>query len=214
MTIDRSVLRPAQWQALAAALLVSACAMTLAAAWQHRALSALIAALSAVGIVAEAVRLNAPLWFAPAPDTGAPEIRLSALRMTTGLIVGAYTWAAASMFLIYRVAGLHWQHGWEYALAMALIALVHAGLFRHLGSAGPHTQATADWAARLAAVQGLAIAVGLVWLIASGKLATLKSDWAANNVFLAGGFAVLCLTAIVVKSHASLSRAPASDAGA
>ncbi len=53
--------------------------------------------------------------------------------------------------------------------------------------------------------QAVAIACGLIWLIASGKLSSLKGDWAANQLFLAGGFAIMCLSMIIMKTHAVLS---------
>ncbi|MBN9281050.1 MAG: hypothetical protein J0H37_02035, partial [Hyphomicrobium denitrificans] len=56
-----------------------------------------------------------------------------------------------------------------------------------------------------AALQAVAIACGLLWLIQSGKLSSLKGDWAANQLFLAGGFTVMCLSVIIVKTHSALS---------
>ena len=58
---------------------------------------------------------------------------------------------------------------------------------------------------KLAGYQAVLIGVGLVWLIGSGKLATLKGDWAANQLFLAGGFAIMCLSMIMIKSYAVLT---------
>ncbi len=201
MTFDR--LAPM----LMAALLASAGAMTLCAAWQVRGLSALAAALSAILCVAAAVHLNAPLWHAPADGVDADAPR-AALRQSTLLIVLVYAWGAIALFLIYRISGLYWRHGWQYGLAAALLAAAHANSVRRLArEPGPEAvHAATGHAVKLAAAEGLAIAVALLWLVGSGKLNTLKGDWAANQIFLSGGFAVVCLTAIIVKTHASLTR--------
>ncbi len=55
-----------------------------------------------------------------------------------------------------------------------------------------------EWGRKAACLQGFAAGTGISWLIGSGKLATVKGDWAANDVFLAGGVAILCLSAMAI----------------
>ncbi len=37
------------------------------------------------------------------------------------------------------------------------------------------------------------------------KLSSIKGDWPANQLFLAGGFTVMCLSVIIVKTYSVLS---------
>ena len=90
---------------------------------------------------------------------------------------------------------------------MLLIAVAHAIYLWRLAdpNASVSSPRAIDRAVRLAACQAIAIAFGLIWLIQSGKLASVKGDWAANQLFLAGGFAVMFLSAIIIKTNATLS---------
>ena len=58
---------------------------------------------------------------------------------------------------------------------------------------------------RLAFLQAVRSHADLIWLIGSGKLSSMKGDWAANQLFLAGGFAIMCLSMIMIKSYAVLT---------
>jgi hypothetical protein len=51
-----------------------------------------------------------------------------------------------------------------------------------------------------------AAAGGLVYLIGTGKLETLKGDWAANNVFLMGGLAILTISLIAALAQWRLTK--------
>ena len=194
---------------LAVTLLVSAGAMTWTTAAHNRGATAAIAALTALISVIATLRANSAFW---APPESAPEdatvVRAAALHQSGLVIALLYAWAALSLFLIYRYTGLSWRHGWQYASGSALIVAGHLLFLRNvLGDTAAATKTDAiNLAVKLAAVHGLVIACGLLWLIASGKLDTAKSDWAANDIFLAGGFTVICLTGLIVKTHAALTR--------
>jgi hypothetical protein len=56
----------------------------------------------------------------------------------------------------------------------------------------------------LTVLHGLAALCALVYLIGTGKLATAKDDWAANDVFLFGGIAILALCVIAAVTQARL----------
>ncbi len=151
---------------------------------------------------AAAVRINAPLWRRP-QSLVTPA---AALARTTRLTALIYAACGAAMAAIYLLTPLRWQHGWQYALAMTLAAGGTAVYARRLQA----TAVSVDFAAQLAGLQGIAVAVALIWMIASGKLDTVKNDWAANAIFLAGGLALVVVSAVAVKTHAALKAFRAS----
>ena len=118
-------------------------------------------------------------------------------RASAELMALTWSWGGVSLLLTYGPAGLKWQHGWQYGSAMLLIAGALAWHARRIvpGSSAA-TLFALEWGRKAAFAQGLACGIGLAWLIGSGKLDTVKGDWAANDVFLAGGFTLLVLSAM------------------
>ena len=60
----------------------------------------------------------------------------------------------------------------------------------------------------LTVLHGAAVGGGLLYLVGAGKLATTRSDWAANDIFLAGGLAILALCVIAAITQRRAPRAP------
>lgn len=194
---------PLPW--LLATLLAALVAMYLATSGLQKAQAATSAAAFAILLVIAGLRSNSPLWRrGTAKSTATPR---QALWLTTLLIMLAYLWCALAFYAVYLGTSLRWQHGWEYGSAMLLVAVGHAIYLWHLydPNASVSTPKAIGRAVALAALQAVAIACGLLWLIQSGKLSSLKGDWAANQLFLAGGFTVMCLSVIIVKTHSALS---------
>lgn len=194
---------PLPW--LLATLLAALVAMYLATSGLQKAQAATSAAAFAILLVIAGLRSNSPLWRrGTAKSTATPR---QALWLTTLLIMLAYFWCALAFYAVYLGTSLRWQHGWEYGSAMLLVAVGHAIYLWHLDdpNASVSTPKAIARAVALAALQAVAIACGLLWLIQSGKLSSLKGDWAANQLFLAGGFTVMCLSVIIVKTHSALS---------
>lgn len=194
---------PLPW--LLATLVAALVAMYLATSALQKAEAATSAAAFAILLITAAIRTNSPLW-----RRGTANIATTprqALWQTTLLVMLAYLWCALAFYAVYLGTTLRWQHGWEYGSAMLLIAVGHAIYLWRLAdpNASVATPRAIGRAVGLAALQAVAIACGLIWLIQSGKLSSVKGDWAANQLFLAGGFTVVCLSAIIVKTHASLS---------
>jgi hypothetical protein len=54
------------------------------------------------------------------------------------------------------------------------------------------------WAA---IVQATAATGGLGFLIATGKLGSVKPDWPANHIFLAGGLALIVISVMSAATH-------------
>lgn len=146
-----------------------------------------------------------------AADRTAAVAQLQATSVVTAMI---YAWGGAAMFMVYELTGLHWRHGWQYGSIMLLIA---AGLFAYVRVLDDRQSrltapAAVDRVVQLAALHGLATAVALGWLVLSGKLDTVKGDWAANAIFLAGGVSIIAISAMAVRAHRALTRAQASPA--
>lgn len=173
-----------------------------------------IVAAAAFAIAAGAVALvtNVGVWRQSA--AGAPtdaEAAGPALRRNLRLIMLVYAWGALALFAAYPLAGLRWQHGWQYGLAMALIAL---GILRHvhLMEPGqplrePKAVVAASW---LTGLHAMAAMTGVAYVLFSGKLGTPKSDWVANHAFIAGGLAVAVIGALALMTTRKLM--PAQDA--
>jgi NADH:ubiquinone oxidoreductase subunit 5 (subunit L)/multisubunit Na+/H+ antiporter MnhA subunit len=49
--------------------------------------------------------------------------------------------------------------------------------------------------------QAAVVVAALIYLLASGKLATPKDDWAANVVFLAGGVTILLISLVSLQTY-------------
>lgn len=133
-----------------------------------------------------------------------------ALRQSSTLAAICYAWGAVAMQGVYLtpLTGLKWQHGWQYALAMALLAAASLAFARALSdplrSARPTgAERPYRWAPALAAAQAGVAGVGLVALIVSGKLFSTRADWAANRVFAALAVAIFAVSvaSIVVQRH-------------
>jgi hypothetical protein len=128
-----------------------------------------------------------------------------------------YAWGAVTMQGLYLtpVTGLKWQHGWQYALAMALLAAASiayarslSGLIRSAHPTGMERQFR--WATPLAAAQAIVAGVGLVALWLSGKLFSTRADWAANRVFAALAVAILAVSLASILAQRRLKARPAS----
>jgi hypothetical protein len=131
-----------------------------------------------------------------------PPAAISA-AMNATYIGAVFLWGAGALTFGYGLTELYWQHWWQYAAAMILlagVALGYAAVLPRPGSAwaGP------TWLSRmtrLTLAQGVGAAAGLVFLIGSGKLIGDKPDWLANHVFLFGGIAIAVLSAVAVRAQ-------------
>ena len=198
--------------ALITVLLASAGAMWAAAGAGNRLLSFAAAGAFGTSIVLAALRTNVPLWRGAQPPGASHRLQAEAMRRNARIAALVYAWGAAAMFAVYMLSGLAWRHGWQYGSGMALIAgaflaYVHA---MRLGSA-LRTPRALRLAAGFTVLHAAGAAGGLRFLLGAGKLATIKGDWAANHVFLAGGTAILALCALTLVTHVVLARRPLSE---
>lgn len=182
-------------------LVLSAGAITYGAMHNVRTLAVAAAVAFAIAVILVTGRVNRPHWTAHEGDR--PDRTLfHAMRRNTRLAALVYAWAALSFYAVYGLSGVKWQHGFQYGTAAALIA---GGLLYYVHRMGEPGRDVAPPRA-LTVLHGLAVAGGLVFLIASGKLATLKGDWPANYIFLFGGLTLVSLCAISYRTQARLER--------
>ncbi|MFN3868532.1 MAG: hypothetical protein ACK4MF_05645 [Hyphomicrobiaceae bacterium] len=179
--------------------------MTYAASASAPAISLAAALVFGVVVVTVAVYINRPAAWS-AERLADPHGLMHAARRNARLMALVYAWGGFALLVVYGVSGLRWQHGWQYGSGMALIA---AGLLIHvhkLGDEHAWTRSAAGLQASvyLALAQAIAAALVLVYLLMSGKLAAGGRDWAANHVFLAGGFAIVVISLVAAQTHTVL----------
>ena len=189
-------------------LAVALGAMYIAAGSFQRVESAIVAAVFAIFISLAAIRTNAPLWRDTGSDSASQKpAQHEALAINVLLIAVAFLWCGLAFYAVYLFTSVRWQHGWEYGSACVLFAVLYGFLALRLSDprSAASQQLAMDRMARIAGYQALLIGIGLIWLIGAGKLVTHKGDWAANQLFLGGGFAIMCISVILIKTHAALS---------
>ncbi len=197
------------WLDLARPLLISGgmtlAVLTFAAAAQNKLAAAGAALIFALHVVVNGLRAS--------NKYAGRDVSLSLLRYTTGVSAYVCAWSAAALIFAYVLAGLRWQHGWQYALAFALAAAGFVAYFRRLtkisSSADPATSSAAlKNAVRLSILEVIAIVTTIAWMTLSGKFTTSRDDWLANNVFLAAGVACLSLSVILASHYYASARDP------
>ncbi len=170
-------------------------------------ISGVAALLLPVMSILVALRVNGPYW-AGQSGLHSPDAIAAASRRNARLIAWAWGAGSASMLAVYLLSGLRWQHGWQYGSGMALIAALGFGYSLRLGDTQSILRRPQHLklAAMLAAAQGIAAIGGILVLVLSGKVASVRADWAANIIFVAGGLAITVLSAIAVRTYARLTR--------
>lgn len=162
--------------------------------------------LAIIGAALFAQRMIFTGWFATrawhVPGTANDDMLppLKVLQTTTRLTSITLVWAGIALLISYPIVGLKWQHGWQYGAGALLLAAGFAAYAKRLWTAGdPATLPGAiEFSRKLSIGFAAAIAGSAIWLIASGKLATIKNDWLANDVFLATGACIFALAVLCV----------------
>lgn len=176
--------------AIAACVLLTAAAMAICASMDWRSLSWALATLIPVVLVVRAV-----IW-----DPGQFErndrayaARIDGVLHHAACTVWVFVWGSVVLSLGYGFTALYWQHWWQYALAMALLAAAVKSVSRVATSSPALFLRVLGWSSIATSLAALA---GLAFLFASGKLDAGKSDWLANQVFLCGGLAIAAITGL------------------
>lgn len=196
------------WLLLAAALSITM--MVLGAGRGDRFLPALAAGLLVALVVGTGLGINAPWWSRGRhPLTGHEGLAAvkEALRCNVWLAAFVYAWGASALFAMYTLSDLVWRHAFQYATGAAVFAA-------SLGIYGILLGNTRNWPVPpliLTVVHGGAVSLGLAYLIGAGKLATLRGDWAANEVFLWGGIAIIALCIMSAMTQIRVTRSGTGD---
>ena len=185
---------------LVAVLLISVAAMFMGASANDRALTLWAATIFPVAAILTALVINVAAL--SSAEAGMPDQILGLFRRNTRLVALLYAWGAAALLSIYSFSGLTWRHGWQYGLAMTLIAAALIAYVQRLGKA-PAMEPAPVW---MTLLHGTAAAGAVALLLASGKLETVKRDWAANDVFLMGGMAIFAISLISAFTQWRLSK--------
>lgn len=192
---------------IVAAVVASIAAMVTGIRADLPSFSWIAAGLFAVALVATAIDINKPWWNNDATAAG-PGASLQAAVHNARLLVVGYLWGAFALLMIYRLSGLRWQHGLQYGAGMALLgwfALIYVHFLVRPGSrlASPRALMQATW---LSVAHGAAALGGVLFLLLSGKINSIKDDWAANQIFLAGGLAIVGLSLVSAYTQFKLAR--------
>jgi hypothetical protein len=126
----------------------------------------------------------------------------SALAASTARSVGlAWIWAALALVLTYQFI-LQWREAIAFTIGLSIVGGLCFGLsvmFRKDAEAGHEDEAMLKFARILNVIVMVGMAITMIGLVADGKFVFIKSvtraDWAANNIFFFGAFAVACLSA-------------------
>jgi hypothetical protein len=189
------------------ALVVSIMIAVLAAGRGSGGTLGLAVALFAVQMLFVALRVNLPYWGASPPAAEAPA-PVACAQNNAVLAALVYAWSAIAMLAIYSLTPLKWQHWWEYGAAMLLIAcaiLVYANALT-AGPASIRSPRALDILMGLTLAQGVAVGVVILWILFSGKIHTLRGDWAANEIFIGGSVMLIMVSAISLVTHRKLTR--------
>lgn len=183
------------WIMTAIVASIAAMVSGVAAGWPV--LSWIASGLFTTALIAVAVDVNRP-WWLPLGERLEPDMAVMAAIRNARLMMLGYLWGSLALIFVYRMTGLRWQHGLQYASAMALVAwliIVYVHFVARPGSILRRPSAML-LATRLTLAHAAAALAGTTFLLTSGKIFSTKGDWAANQVFLAGGIAVVALSLI------------------
>ena len=196
------------WLLLASALSITM--MVLGAGRGDRFLPALAAGLLVALVVGTGLGINAPLWSRgnrPFAGHEGPAAVKEALRCNVWLAAFVYAWGASALFAMYTLSDLVWRHAFQYGTGAAVFA-ASLGIYGFLlGSAR-------NWPVPpliLTILHGGAVGLGLAYLIGDGKLQTVRGDWAANEVFLWGGIAIIALCVMSAMTQTRVTRSGTED---
>lgn len=175
------------------AFVLSILIAVVAAARRSEVTFALAAILFGAQVLLALLRINVPLW-----RPGANAANGNWAWDNSMLAAITYGWGAGVMFTAYSLGGLVWRHWWQYGAGMLLLGagvLACAGYL--IGARAPHAEGGGlRTLMRITVVHAVAVVAALVYLLASGKLATPKDDWAANVVFITGGVTILLISLV------------------
>ncbi len=196
------------WLLLASALSVTM--MVLGAGRGDKFLPGLAAGLLVALVVGTGLGINAPLWSRgnrPFAGHEGPAAVKEALRCNVWLAALVYAWGASALFAMYTLSDLVWRHAFQYGTGAAVFA-ASLGVYGYLLG---HPRNLPVPPLILTVLHGVAVTLGLAYMIFDGKLDTVRGDWAANEVFLWGGIAIIALCIMSAMTQTRVIRSGTAD---
>ena len=198
----------------AAFLFVSVALMYFTASQQAYSANAIVAAITCLSLIGASFLRNRPIW--DAEMAASPTERFETLRTASAnarFMGFAYAWGSFSMLTMYYLTDLHWYHAYQYALYMAVPAVVSIVFARTLRSSKGtgYTSGNLKLSMQLTVVQAVAMLAIVAYLILSGKMQIIGKDWAADHVFLWGSLAILGLSLLALAVQWRLGKPSASS---
>ncbi|MEQ1698209.1 MAG: hypothetical protein ABL901_20455 [Hyphomicrobiaceae bacterium] len=149
---------------------------------------------------------NKPWWQCETSSCMGPPLAdahpITASRNAELLALG-YAWGGLTLLAVYLLTPLRWQHGWQYGSGMLLIAVLIYALSR--GFAARWSRMLSRTLSWLTLLHGWAATAGLAWLIGSGKIWSVKGDWAADIVFAVGALVITGISALALRTSRILT---------
>lgn len=181
---------------------IATLAMIYAAHVTHVLLATTAAWMFAVVAVVVAVKLNASL----AHTEGESGAAIEKAALNASLMATTFGWGGSAILGAYFLTDLFWHHAWQYGLGMCLVGALIVGYRHALLVPGSRfgSPSWLTWSGRLALLQAIAAAIGLVFLITSGKFTRHNPDWIANIVFMAGGTSIVVLSIIAYRAQTTV----------
>jgi hypothetical protein len=180
-------------------LFIALAALTAGAVLNMVPLAVAGALLFCVTIVASAVSAGRTSRYVDASHSAhlKANAALDVARHHTLLAALSYAWAACGFAAVYTLSDLVWYHAYQYGIGAFVGA---CGLYYMYLQMGARETATPP-PLSLTALHAAAATGGMSYLISSGKLLTLRSDWPGNVIFASGGVAiiVLCMSAMLAQ---------------
>lgn len=186
---------------LSLVLLLVGTSMITAGRWNLPAVSLAAAHVAAIAVALSAWLINRP-----------PRDPIQTPRRNARLQALLFGWGGLTLLAGYSLAGLKWQHGWQYGTGLSVLAVLTFGLALRLGQEA--ARRGVPWRPRVVlaviAVEGLAAIGGLVWMVAVGKLADTKMSFLAHHVLWGGGLALIAATAFSAAGELRRAHRPAA----
>ncbi len=125
---------------------------------------------------------------------------LDIARHHTLLAALSYAWAACGFAAVYLLSDLVWYHAYQYGSGAFLGACGLYFLYRRMSWAETATPPPIA----LTALHALAAGGGLAYLIGTGKIVSLRTDWPGNVIFVSGGITIVLLCLIAIQAQLTL----------
>jgi hypothetical protein len=196
-------------------MLASIAGQAVGAANGQGALSIFAASAFAGAIGRVGFQINQP-WWSHDPSLSGPATATALPAMAgrnAALLALGYLWGGLSLLAVYLLTPVQWQHGWQYGGGMVLLGGIIYAISRTLSAMAParFTPGLARILTWLTLLHGWAATGAVGWLIGSGKVWSLRGDWAANVIFVTGALVIGVISIFSLRTQRILSTTAQTD---